>query len=584
MREDTTLEQARQEVRAIGEQIQSEFPEYDATGRGFNAVSLKGDAVARAQPVILALLAGTGFLLLITCANVANLLLARAAARRDEILVRTALGASGQQIGLQLLMESLVLATFGGLGGVVLGRLALRPLLAMAPGSLPRSDAIVADPIVLAVAFGMSLLCGILFGLAPVVASRKQQLYSALRSGGRIVNVRARNFLVAAELALAFILTVGATLCYQTLEQLQHVDLGFTPDRVLTMDLTLPRQRYGTGIELSNLTRELERRLGEIPGVEAAGAINQLPLSDLPNWSSPYRTRVAEASDDKSHEADGRVVTPRYFDAVRARLVDGRFFTDGDDEDGNSVVIIDELLAAKAWPGERAVGQELQVDVRKERGFVPVWARVVGVVAHMRHHDPRFEVREQFFVPFAQGARNQMGIALLASGDPLELVSPVKAELAAMDKDLAVSNVRLLDDYARDARAVQHLTMVLAAGFAAMALVLGFLGLYGVAAYAVTSRRREIGLRMALGATAAGVTRWVLRQGVIIVAVGIVVGLAGALTTGRLIQGLLFGVAPSDPMTLTLVPLLLAAVTLVASWLPARRATRIDPATVLRQD
>lgn len=584
MRDDVTLEQARAEIRAIGEQIQSEFPEYDATGRGFNVVSLKGDAVARARPVIVALLVGTGFLLLITCANVANLLLARAAQRREEILVRTALGASSQQIGLQLLMESLVLATFGGIGGVVLGGWTLKPLLAVAPGSLPRAETIAADPVVLGVAFGTSLLCGILFGLAPVMASRRQQLYSALRSGARITSVRARNVLVAAELALAFVLIVGATLSYRTLDQLEQVDLGFETDRVLTMELTLPRQRYGAGVSLASFTRELERRLREIPGVEAAGAINQLPLSDLPNWSSPYHTRSTEASEDDTNEADGRVVTPGYFEAVGATLVNGRFFDDRDDENNRHVVIVDELLAERAWPGRRAVDREIQVQVRKERGFVTVWADVVGVVAHMRHHDPRFQVREQFFVPFSQGARNQMAIAVRARGNPLNLVTPVKAEIAAIDKDLAIANVRLLDDYARDARAVQRLTLVLAAGFAVMALVLGFLGLYGVAAFAVTSRQREIGLRMALGATAAGVTRWVLRQGVVIVLAGTAIGLAGALVTGRLLEGLLFGVAPSDPVTLTAVPILLAVVTLLASWLPARRATRIDPAVVLREE
>jgi putative ABC transport system permease protein len=584
LRTDATLEQGREEVRAIGEQIQSEFPEYDATGRGFNVVSLKGDAVARARPVILALLVGTGFLLLITCANVANLLLARAAQRREEILVRTALGASSQQIAVQLFMESLVLAAFGGVGGLVLGSWALRPLLALAPGSLPRPEAIAANPIVLAVAFGTSLLCGVLFGLAPVMASRKQQLYSALRSGTRITNLRARNALVAAELALAFVLIVGATLCYRTLERLENVNLGFETERVLTMELTLPRQGYGTSEELANFTRELERRLVEIPGVETAGAINQLPLSDLPNWSSPYRLRTTEASEGESQQADGRVVTPLYFEAIQATLVDGRWFDASDDAQSRPVVIVDDVLAAKSWPGERAVGQELEVEVRKERGFTPVWANVVGVVHHIRHHDPRFEVREQFFVPFAQGARNQMGLAVRAQHDPLSLVAPVKAELSALDKDLAVSNVRLLEDYALDARAVQRLTMVLAAGFAIMSLVLGFLGLYGVATYAVSSRKREIGLRMALGASAAGITRWVMRQGLVLVVIGITVGLVGALAMGRLIQGLLFDVAPNDPLTLSLVPLLLGAITLVAGWLPARRAMKIDPAIVLREE
>lgn len=587
MRPGTTLEQAREEIRIIGEQVSSEYPDYAVTGRAFNVVSLKGDAIGRARPVILALLVGTGFLLLITVANVANLLLARAAQRREEILLRTALGASSRQIGLQLITESILLATLGGLGGVALGAGILKPILALSPGSLPRPHEIVADPLVLGVAFVTSLFCGLLFGLAPVLASRKQQLYSALRSGTRAAGgtgQRGRNMLVVAELALAFVLSVGATLCFRTLEQLERVDMGFETDGVLTMELTLPGARYGTGLSLTNFTRELERRLREIPGVEAAGAINQLPLSDLPNWSSPYRLRSTENAEGDRNEADGRVVTPGYFEAVSATLVDGRFFMDSDDDKSEPVVVVDELLASKAWPGQKAVGQEVQVEVRKERGFIPVWARVVGVVRHMRHHDPRFQVREEFFVPFSQGARNQMGIAVRARGNPIDLSAPVQAAIAALDKDLAVTKVRPLEDYAEDARAVQRFTMLLAAGFAVMALFLGSLGLYGVVAYSVSCRQREIGLRLALGSTAAGIARWVLGQGAVLVLAGVGIGLVGALATGSLLQGLLFGVEASDPATLALVPLLLASVAILASWLPARRATRVDPAVVLREE
>ena len=361
------------------------------------------------------------------------------------------------------------------------------------------------------------------------------------------------------------------------------MDLGFETDGVLTMELTLPRERYGTSVELANFTRELERRLQQIPGVAAAGAVNQLPLSDLPNWSSPYRLRSSEKSEGETNEADGRVVTPGYFAAVRARLVDGRWFDSRDDEESRHVVIVDELLSSRAWPGARAVGQELQVQVRKEMGFVTVWAEVVGVVKHMRHHDPRFEVREQFFVPFAQGARNQMGLAVRSQRDPYGVLIPVQQEIAALDKDLAISRVRLLEDYARDARAVQRFTMVLAAGFAVMALVLGGLGVYGVVSYAVSCRQREIGLRLALGSTSSGIARWVLRHGAVLVLAGIGLGFTGALASGRLLEGLLFGIEPSDPATFVLVPLVLSTVAILASWLPARRATRVDPAVVLRQ-
>jgi predicted lysophospholipase L1 biosynthesis ABC-type transport system permease subunit len=247
-------------------------------------------------------------------------------------------------------------------------------------------------------------------------------------------------------------------------------------------------------------------------------------------------------------------------------------------------VIVDERLASRAWPGARAVGQEIQVQVNKETGFVTVWAEVVGVVKHMRHHDPRFEVREQFFVPFAQGARNQMGLAVRSQGDPGAMLDPVRRELAALDKDLAISRVRPLEDYARDARSVQRFTMLLAAGFAFFALLLGVLGVYGVVSYAVSCRQREIGLRLALGSTSSGVARWVLGRGAILVLAGIALGFGGALVSGRLLTGLLFGVEPDDPATLLLVPLVLAAVAIAASFFPAMRAMRTDPAVVLRQE
>jgi len=230
------------------------------------------------------------------------------------------------------------------------------------------------------------------------------------------------------------------------------------------------------------------------------------------------------------------------------------------------------------------VGQEIQIDVRKEDGFVPIWAEVVGVVQHMRHHDPRFEIREQFFVPFAQGARNQMGVVLRARGEPLELIAPARSAIASIDKDLAISNVRVLDSYVENARAVQRFTMVLAAAFASAALALGCIGLYSIMAYDVSCRQRELGLRAALGSSSAAIAGLVLRRGAALALAGIGLGLAGALATGQLLEGLLYGVEPTDPRTLALVPLILATVALVASWLPARRATEVDTAVVLRQD
>ena len=588
VRLDSTFQDARHEIRALGPQLESEFPDYDANGRGFDVVPLKGDAVGAARPAILALLAGTGILLLIACGNVANLLLSRFAERWKEIRVRTALGASRGQIAAQLLTESLLLATAGGLGGIALGILALRPLLALAPSNLPRPEEIVPDPMILGVAFALSLLCGLLFGLAPVLALRDRALSAGLRSatpggGGGGFAHRGRSALVVAELALALVLSVGAALCFRTVVALQDVELGYDADGVLTMELTLPYQRYGSGTELNNFVVEVERRMETIGGVVRAGAINQLPLSDLPNWSSPYSLRSAD-SDAELGEADGRVVSPGYLQAVGAKLIEGRLIESRDDASQRHVVVVDELLASRAWPGASAVGEEVRIRVATEEGFAPVWAEVIGVIEHMRHHDPRFELREQLFVPFAQGARNQMALAIRASGSALELLPRVRQELHAVDKDLAVSNVRLLEDYTRDARSVQWFTMVLAAGFAAMAIVLGSLGIYGVISHAVSARQREIGLRLALGSTAGGIARWVVKQSVTVVASGIGLGFLAALAAGRMLEGLLYGVESSDPVTLAVVPIVLTGVAILASFVPARRATRVDPITALRQD
>ena len=580
LREGSTFADAQRAVGTLGARLESEFPEYDANGRGFDIVPLKRDAIGRARPVILALLAGTGVLLLVTCANVANLLLSRFAERRKEIRVRTALGASSSRVASQLLIESVLVAAVGGAGGLVLGTLAIRPLLALAPAGLPRPDAMVPDPSILALAFTLSLLCGLLIGLAPVVALRDRALFSKLRAaspGGR-----GRAALVAVELALAFVLTVGASLCFRTVSELERVDLGFDADSVMTVELTLPYQRYGT-TELDQLLVELERRLESLPGVVAAGAINQLPLSDLPNWSSPYRLRGSE-TEAKAGEADGRVVSPGYFRAIDARLMEGRLFSEHDDESSRHVAIVDELLAAKAWPEASPLGQEIELSVATEEGFVPVWAEVVGVVQHMRHHDPRFELREQVFVPFAQGARNQMAVAVRVRGLVQRVTPLVRREVAAIDADIALSNARPLEDYVEDARSVQRFTMVLAALFASMSVLLGCLGVYGVVGHAVSSRRREIGLRVALGSTTSAVAMWVVRQGVSLVVAGIAIGFAGALAAGSTLEVLLYEVESKDPATLLIVPLLLLAVATLASLVPALRATRIDPIDVLRQD
>jgi putative ABC transport system permease protein len=588
MKRGAGLAAANAEVAAIGQDLEEEFSEYAASGKSLSAEPLHGEAVRSIRPVVLALLAGASFVLLIACANVANLLLARAGARRREIAIRAALGASRRRIALQLLSESLLLSLLGGGAGLLLAAWGLDLLLALRPGGLPRLDAVGLDTTVLGFALAISLLSGTLFGLAPMMESCRIDPNDALKAGGRrgsdAPRHRARRLLVIGEIACGVVLLIGAGLTIRTFVGLQRVDPGFDPERVLTFKLSLPPARYRSPAEMAGFARELERRLGALPGVEAAGAINQLPLDDLPNWSTPYRRDGDDEAARQSQEADARVVTPGYLRAVRARLLEGRLFEAGDDETARRVIVVDETLARRTWPDGNATGRRLQIELWGGAGFVPIWAEVIGVVAHVRHHTPAAQVRPQVFAPFAQGPRNQMGIAVRAAVDPALLSGPIRETIATIDRDLAPAGFLPMTRYLSESTGGARFTMILAGLFAAVAFLLAAIGLYGVVSGSVGQRTWEIGLRMALGARGGAILKMVLGEGLGLIAVGVAAGLAGALFLTRFLEALLYGVTPTDPAIFAAVPLLLAAVALLACYLPARRAARVDPMAALRQE
>jgi putative ABC transport system permease protein len=588
MNRDTTLAAANAEIAAIGQAIKEEFTEYAATGKALSAESLHGEAVRPIRPVVLALLGGVSFILLIACANVANLLLARAAGRRKEISIRIALGASRWRIAVQLLTESLLLSAIGGAAGLFLAAWGLDLLLALRPGSLPQPDAVGISMPVLGFAMAISILSGLLFGLAPMVESCRVDLNDSLKAGGRrgtgTPRHRTRNLLVIGEIALGVILLIGAGLMLKTFLGLQRVDPGFDSTRVVTFQLSLPAARYPTAKEMANFSRNLERDLAALPAVEAAGAINQLPLDDLPNWSTSYRRDADDDAAQQSQEADARVVTPGYFRAIRARLVEGRLFEASDDEDARKVIIVDESLARRTWPGDSALGKRLQIELWGGRGFVSTWTEVVGVVAHVRHHTLAEQVRPQVFAPFAQGPRNQMGIAVRAGVDPALLTGPIRDAVAALDKDLAPAEFLPMARYVSDSTGGERFTMILAGVFAAVALLLASIGLYGVIACSVSQRTWEIGIRMALGAQRGSILRMVLGQGLGLILIGVAAGIAGAFVLTRFLETLLYGVTPTDAATFAAIPLLLTVVALLACYLPARRAMRVDPMMALRQE
>jgi predicted permease len=580
------FERAEAEVAEIGAAVAAEHAEYAGAGRAFRAAPLRRELAQSGRPLLLALLSGAGLLLLLCCADVAHLELARAAPRRAELAIRLAQGASRRRVRGELVVEAMLVSILGALGGVAVAAACLRALPALLPYPVPE---LASRSLSTASLFGLcaiALAVALVVGLGAGGAIPRGPLGEALRGGaaaGRSrTERRRRDALVLGQVAAGTMLLVGAGLFTRTFYELRRVDHGFQEQSVLTLQLTLPGSRYGSTAAIAGLARELERRLGRLPGVEAVGAINQLPLDRLPNWSTAYTARGEDEARAGRREADARLVSPGYFDAVGARLVAGRFFDDADDERGAPVAIVDELLAARAFPGRSPLGEEIQVSAWRRDSFVPAWARVVGVVAHLRHHDLAQEVREQVWLPLLQSSRNQLAVVVRTSGDPGSLVAPVREELRAIDPDLAASRFQPLADYVDRATAGQRMAMLLAGAFALVALLLAAVGIYGVLSQAVSERTREIGVRMALGARPSAVVRLIGAQGARPVVAGLLLGGGGSLALARALRTLLYGVAPNDPATYAASAVLVVTVAATALGLPARRAARVDPLVALR--
>jgi putative ABC transport system permease protein len=582
--------EAEREIAEIGARMEAEHTEYDASGRSFFAVGLQDDAVRPVRPVLLTLLGTVGLLLLLACVNVANLLIGRELARREQMAVRAALGATRGRLVRQVMVETLVLASLGLLAGLVVGQASLHLLVAFRPAALSRfgPERISLDAPVLAFTAGVGLVAAVAVSLVGLRGAMRDDLESVLRGAGRsgddAPRRRMRRLLVVSQVALGTILLVGAGLLVRSFIALTQVDPGFHADRVLTFRLSLPRGRYRSVAASTEFARRLEDRLRALPGVEEVGAVSALPFDDLPNWSTPYTYGGVDPKSRGGREADARSVSPGWFETIGAKLVAGRGFEEADDGAGPPVVIVDERLAEKAWPGRDAIGQRLQVDFVTDQGFVPTWARVVGVVRHIRHRDLTEVVREQVYVPHRQSPRNPMAWALRTKGQTRVEEATIRRIVAQLDGELPVHDVRPLLAYVGDAQGRARFTMVLCAAFAALALLLAAIGIYGVMSYSVTRRRREIGVRLALGARAGQVRRAVLGDGLRLAGTGLAVGLVGAALLTRAAASLLYAVSPLDPVTYAAVAAGLAAVAALASWAPARRATRFEPTEVLRSE
>jgi len=576
------LDQGSGEVEAIASAISAEFPEYGSAGRRYLTVGLRDDGNREIRPTLLALFGGVGILLGITCVNVAGLLVARAASRRTEISLRVALGAGRARLLRQFLAEGLLLAGLGALAGVVVARLTLAALQAARPESLHRIAAARIDPRVLLFTAGVAAFWGVLLSLAPLVEALKSPPVAGLRRAGSAARSRLRTAFVAVQIALGVVLVVCAGLVARTFLRLQSVDPGYRTDHVLSFRLGLPDSRYEDPEAFNAFSRQFEKEIRSLPGVVAAAAVSHLPFDHIPNWGGPYLARAGE-DESTAPMADYRAVSPGFFAAVGARLVAGRDFEESDDPKGQPVVIVDERLALRTWGNESAVGRRLAVDPDSS-GHPAKGAVVVGVVRHLRQRSLTEEVREQIYFPQRQIQRNPAAYVVRAQSDPSALAGPIRGILARMDPQLPIAEVRLLDDYVTAARGAQRFTMILAAAFAAVALVLAGAGLYGVVAYSVARRRKEFGIRLAVGALPRQIRGLVLRESLGVVAAGLALGIPAAALAARLLRAQLFGVTPRDAASYAIAVGVLGLGALAAAAFAARRATSSRPLEALRAD
>ena len=583
LKDGVSVAAAHEDIVRVHAELTRLMPEFN-TGWSAEVVPLREQLTGPVRPALFVLLGAVGFVLLIACANVANLLMARATGRQRELAVRAALGAGRWRLVRQLMAESLLLAAIGGAAGLCLGWWAVHLLRAFVAQRLDvqRLDAVAIDGWVLAFTAGVAVLSGVLFGMFPALMAAGAELTDALKQGGRGGTAgrgnRARSAFVVVEVALALILLTGAGLLIRSFTRLMDVDAGFDPSRTITFDIGLPGSRYQGPPQVAGFFRRLFERVDALPGVEASGAISFLPLTGLAS-ATGYAV-VGEPAPPPGHApvTDVRAVSHDYFRAMNVPLVRGRLFTH-DEADAAGRIVINEAMARRHWPGRDPIGQRLRIS----------WGasgedEVIGVVGDTRHEGLASEPRPTIYWPHLRLPYGAMTVTVRTAGDPRTVLSAVTAAVRELDPQLAVADVRTMQQVVDDSVAQQRVTTTVLGVFAAAALLLAAVGIYGVIAFTVTERTQEIGIRMALGASRAAVLRMVVGRALLLASIGVVLGAAGAVVLTRFMAGMLFGVTPTDPATFVAVAAVLFGVAAVAGYVPGRRATRVDPVVALRAD
>jgi putative ABC transport system permease protein len=581
-----TLQQARAEMTTIATRLQQQYP---ATNTSIGAVvtPLHEHVVGDIKPALLVLLGAVAFVLLISCANVANLLLARAAVRQKEIALRLALGASRSRMTRQFLTESMLLSAFGGGAGLLLSILGLDLLKRFIPPNISQVQAIAIDAKVLLFTLLISVATGLLFGLAPAAQMANSDLNDTLKETGRdsaagTHGTRIRGFLIISEVAVSFLLLIGAGLLINSFIRLRHVDPGFRPENLLTMKIVLPPTRYPDKERRSLFYDELLRRVETLPGVASAAVATNLPLTSNGDSLGIAIEGRADPAPDRMPIVITRVVSPGYFKTMSIPLIEGRVFTEGDKADSPPAVVISETTARRFWPGENSLGKQIKVGYS---GSPNPWMTVVGVVKDVRQFDLITEPKLQMYLPHPQVEFFEpRALVIRANFDPLTLAGTVRQTVWGIDKDQPVSDISSMEEIVSDSVARQRFSMLLLGVFAGLALILAAVGIYGVMSYSVAQRTREIGIRMALGAQRSDVLKMTIGHGLRLVLTGVAIGLAAAFVLTRVMSTLLFGVSSTDPLTFISISIVLIGVAVLASYVPALRATRVDPMFALRYE